>query len=338
MAASVVEGDWKDAEAVRALGAAAGRRDARERVRRRRGARRRSRRPARRCGPAPPCWPRCRTRRSRRRCCATPACRRRRGVVAEGPDDLAAAGRDLGWPLMLKARKLGYDGYGNATCRRRGRGPRGVRPPRRRRGRAGGGHGRRSRARAGGDGRALAVGRGAPLPGRRDGAARPRLPRGRGAAPVAGRRAAAGRRGGRRRGRRGRRPRRDGRRDVPHRRRRGPGERARAPPAQLGPLHHRGLRDVAVREPPARRARPAARRGGHARARRGDGQPARLRVGARAAATWRPPSPSRAPTCTSTTRRRSGRGRKMGHVTALGAIGGRGAGPPPGARRAAVGL
>jgi 5-(carboxyamino)imidazole ribonucleotide synthase len=37
--------------------------------------------------------------------------------VAERADDLAAIGRDLGWPLMLKARKLGYDGYGNATCR-----------------------------------------------------------------------------------------------------------------------------------------------------------------------------------------------------------------------------
>jgi 5-(carboxyamino)imidazole ribonucleotide synthase len=30
--------------------------------------------------------------------------------------EIAAAGRDLGWPLMLKARRLGYDGYGNATC------------------------------------------------------------------------------------------------------------------------------------------------------------------------------------------------------------------------------
>lgn len=37
-------------------------------------------------------------------------------VVAERPGDLAAAGRELGWPLMLKARLLGYDGYGNATC------------------------------------------------------------------------------------------------------------------------------------------------------------------------------------------------------------------------------
>lgn len=39
-----------------------------------------------------------------------------RFVVAERREDLEAAGRDLGWPLMLKARKLGYDGYGNATC------------------------------------------------------------------------------------------------------------------------------------------------------------------------------------------------------------------------------
>jgi 5-(carboxyamino)imidazole ribonucleotide synthase len=37
-------------------------------------------------------------------------------VVADRAGDLAAAGRDLGWPLMLKARRLGYDGYGNATC------------------------------------------------------------------------------------------------------------------------------------------------------------------------------------------------------------------------------
>ena len=37
-------------------------------------------------------------------------------LVVERPGDLASAGRDLGWPLMLKARRLGYDGYGNATC------------------------------------------------------------------------------------------------------------------------------------------------------------------------------------------------------------------------------
>jgi 5-(carboxyamino)imidazole ribonucleotide synthase len=37
-------------------------------------------------------------------------------VVAETAADLPRAAKDLGWPLMLKARKLGYDGYGNATC------------------------------------------------------------------------------------------------------------------------------------------------------------------------------------------------------------------------------
>lgn len=40
-----------------------------------------------------------------------------RFLVAETAGDLAAIGRDLGFPLMLKARTLGYDGYGNATCR-----------------------------------------------------------------------------------------------------------------------------------------------------------------------------------------------------------------------------
>lgn len=37
-------------------------------------------------------------------------------LVVEHPRELAAAGRDLGWPLMMKSRRLGYDGYGNATC------------------------------------------------------------------------------------------------------------------------------------------------------------------------------------------------------------------------------
>ena len=54
---------------------------------------------------------------------------------------------------------------------------------------------------------------------------------------------------------------------------------------------------------------------------------------ARAAGRGARPWPSRAPTCTSTTRPRSGPGRKMGHVTALGATAGRGAGR---ARRAAA--
>ncbi len=37
-------------------------------------------------------------------------------AVPDSADDLEAIGRDLGWPLMLKARHLGYDGYGNALC------------------------------------------------------------------------------------------------------------------------------------------------------------------------------------------------------------------------------
>jgi 5-(carboxyamino)imidazole ribonucleotide synthase len=37
-------------------------------------------------------------------------------LVVRSASEIEAAGRDLGWPLVLKARKLGYDGYGNATC------------------------------------------------------------------------------------------------------------------------------------------------------------------------------------------------------------------------------
>jgi 5-(carboxyamino)imidazole ribonucleotide synthase len=37
-------------------------------------------------------------------------------VVVDHPSEFPAVGRDFGWPLVLKARKLGYDGYGNATC------------------------------------------------------------------------------------------------------------------------------------------------------------------------------------------------------------------------------
>ena len=36
--------------------------------------------------------------------------------VPGAKSELAAIGRDLGWPLVLKRRTLGYDGYGNATC------------------------------------------------------------------------------------------------------------------------------------------------------------------------------------------------------------------------------
>ncbi len=39
-----------------------------------------------------------------------------RFAVPDSAGDLEAIGRDLAWPLMLKSRHLGYDGYGNALC------------------------------------------------------------------------------------------------------------------------------------------------------------------------------------------------------------------------------
>jgi 5-(carboxyamino)imidazole ribonucleotide synthase len=35
--------------------------------------------------------------------------------AVESPDDVLEASQDFGWPLVLKARRDGYDGYGNAT-------------------------------------------------------------------------------------------------------------------------------------------------------------------------------------------------------------------------------
>ena len=35
--------------------------------------------------------------------------------AVDSPDDAIAAGVDLGWPLVLKTRRNGYDGYGNQT-------------------------------------------------------------------------------------------------------------------------------------------------------------------------------------------------------------------------------
>jgi 5-(carboxyamino)imidazole ribonucleotide synthase len=35
--------------------------------------------------------------------------------AVESPDDVAAAGQEFGYPMVLKARRDGYDGYGNAT-------------------------------------------------------------------------------------------------------------------------------------------------------------------------------------------------------------------------------
>jgi 5-(carboxyamino)imidazole ribonucleotide synthase len=37
--------------------------------------------------------------------------------AVESPEEILACARDLGWPLVVKKRRDGYDGYGNATVR-----------------------------------------------------------------------------------------------------------------------------------------------------------------------------------------------------------------------------
>ena len=103
-------------------------------------------------------------------------------LVVEKPRELAAAGRDLGWPLMLKARRLGYDGYGNATCADEDEARAAM-------ARLDAGEGVLVEAMVGFEkelaamvARAPQRGRGL-LPGGRDRAARPRLPRGRARPP-----------------------------------------------------------------------------------------------------------------------------------------------------------
>ena len=116
MAASVVEGDWKDAEAVRALGAAAGVVtlenefvDAAALA-----AVEAAGTPVR---PRPAVLAQVQDKALQKALLRDAGLPTAPWLVAQRAGDLAAGGRDLGWPLMLKARKLGYDGYGNATCR-----------------------------------------------------------------------------------------------------------------------------------------------------------------------------------------------------------------------------
>ncbi|HLY32418.1 MAG TPA: 5-(carboxyamino)imidazole ribonucleotide synthase [Ktedonobacterales bacterium] len=40
-----------------------------------------------------------------------------RFASVNSPEDVMRAGKDWGWPVVLKARRNGYDGYGNATLR-----------------------------------------------------------------------------------------------------------------------------------------------------------------------------------------------------------------------------
>ena len=115
MAAGLVEGDWRDAGAVRALGAAAGvvtlenefvDAAALAQVQA-------AGTPVR---PDPAVLARVQDKALQKELLRDAGLPTAPFVVASHPRELAAAGRDLGWPLMLKARRLGYDGYGNATC------------------------------------------------------------------------------------------------------------------------------------------------------------------------------------------------------------------------------
>ena len=237
--------------------------------------------------------------------------------VVEAAEDLAAAGRDLGWPLMLKARRLGYDGYGNATC-------------------ADEDEAREALARL--DSRRRRPRRGGSSPSSASWPSWSRAPGGAEAAypvvetvqanhvchevvapaPIARRRGGAGRRGRPGGGGGGERPGRDRRGDVPAARRRGAGQRAapRAPTTRATTPSRRP-------RPPSSRTTCAAcstcRWARSACARR---RPRWSTCSARAPGRRRPTSRARWPcparTCTSTTRPRCGPGRKMGHVTALG--------------------
>ena len=115
MAAALVEGDWRDADAVRALGAAAGVVtlenefvDA--------GALASVQAAGTPVRPDPATLARVQDKALQKELLRGAGLPTAPFLVVENARELAAAGRDLGWPLMLKARRLGYDGYGNATC------------------------------------------------------------------------------------------------------------------------------------------------------------------------------------------------------------------------------
>jgi 5-(carboxyamino)imidazole ribonucleotide synthase len=115
MAAGVVAGDWRDAEAVRALGAASGVVtlenefvDA--------GALAEVEATGTAVRPGAEAVAQVQDKALQKALLAEAGLPVPRCVVVTGVREVEAVGRDLGWPLMLKARRLGYDGYGNATC------------------------------------------------------------------------------------------------------------------------------------------------------------------------------------------------------------------------------
>lgn len=116
MAAGVVEGDWHDGDAVRALGAAA-RVVTLENEFVDAGALASVQAAGTPVRPGADALARVQDKALQKELVRGAGLPSAPSVVLDSARDVAAAGRELGWPLMLKARRLGYDGYGNATCR-----------------------------------------------------------------------------------------------------------------------------------------------------------------------------------------------------------------------------
>ena len=115
MAAGVVEGDWHDADAVRALGAAV-RVVTLENEFVDAGALASVQAAGTPVRPGADALARVQDKALQKELVRGAGLPTAPSVVLDSARDVAAAGRELGWPLMLKARRLGYDGYGNATC------------------------------------------------------------------------------------------------------------------------------------------------------------------------------------------------------------------------------
>ena len=114
VAAHFTRADFDDVAALERFGASGRRRDLRVREPAGRAARSRS---ATSCGRAPARSPSRRTARARSSSSRTAARRSRRGAQSSSLDDVALAVAELGLPLVLKTRRYGYDGKGQAWIR-----------------------------------------------------------------------------------------------------------------------------------------------------------------------------------------------------------------------------